>query len=563
MVSFRRILSAERFLFLKLLLAWFALNILQAAFTEIGNDEAYYWIYSQYLAWGYYDHPPMVGLVIYLGTLLFDGELGVRFFTALIQLPFLLIVFKLIDAEPTKKAIWLFFTVAFSVVMIQAYGFISAPDGPMLLFAAVFLLAYKRFIERDDTGNILLLGLSMALMLYSKYHGVLFIGFVVLSNLRLLLNYKFYISGVFALALLSPHIVWQVNNGFPSITYHLFQRSSFFHLDYFFEFLANQLAVFNPLTLGALFYVLFKRKTHDLFERALVFIVVGFFVFFTLSNFKGYVNPHWTVALSIALIILVVKEALVNEKLRRFTFKWIAPSLVLLMAARFFLVFDILPIKTEWHGHKQRMLSLKEVVNGTPLVVFNQFQLPSKYMFYAQQPVHSLGGVRYRDTQFDIWQFDEQFRNDTVVVLSSSRNKHATKYSNNGYDFFLTIVPDFQPYKNIEVQVDTASITFTAGETVQLPIRVFNTYGYNFNFSHATMPVNFTVVFNNSYKVFKTTKATAELSKTVLAPNESTNGVLSFDIPSKYSGEYKMWVCLKAPNFIETTATPYIQVNVK
>jgi 4-amino-4-deoxy-L-arabinose transferase-like glycosyltransferase len=31
-------------------------------------DEAYYWMWSKHLAFGYYDHPPMVALVIRAGT---------------------------------------------------------------------------------------------------------------------------------------------------------------------------------------------------------------------------------------------------------------------------------------------------------------------------------------------------------------------------------------------------------------------------------------------------------------------------------------------------------------
>ena len=39
-------------------------NLLQAYFTEITLDEAYYYQYARDLDWGYYDHPPMVALVI-------------------------------------------------------------------------------------------------------------------------------------------------------------------------------------------------------------------------------------------------------------------------------------------------------------------------------------------------------------------------------------------------------------------------------------------------------------------------------------------------------------------
>ena len=51
-----------------------------AYFLEFGNDEVYYWTYAQHLQWNYFDHPPMVALLIRLGTfnLYLHNELFVR-----------------------------------------------------------------------------------------------------------------------------------------------------------------------------------------------------------------------------------------------------------------------------------------------------------------------------------------------------------------------------------------------------------------------------------------------------------------------------------------------------
>src|SRR5438270_7942469 len=65
-----------------------ALRLVAAAFTPITFDEAYYWMWSKSLAGGYYDHPPMVALVIRLGTMIAgDTELGVRLVSILLALP--------------------------------------------------------------------------------------------------------------------------------------------------------------------------------------------------------------------------------------------------------------------------------------------------------------------------------------------------------------------------------------------------------------------------------------------------------------------------------------------
>src|SRR4030042_6999430 len=58
--------------------AIFRLCYIQA--VELAPDEAYYWTWSRNLQWGYYDHPPLVGFLIWIGTVIAGGgEFGVRF----------------------------------------------------------------------------------------------------------------------------------------------------------------------------------------------------------------------------------------------------------------------------------------------------------------------------------------------------------------------------------------------------------------------------------------------------------------------------------------------------
>lgn len=59
-----------------------------AAFTPLSFDEALYWVWSKYIAGGYYDHPPVNPILIRLGTTLFGNtEFGVRVFGVLLALP--------------------------------------------------------------------------------------------------------------------------------------------------------------------------------------------------------------------------------------------------------------------------------------------------------------------------------------------------------------------------------------------------------------------------------------------------------------------------------------------
>src|SRR5580698_11141897 len=70
------------------ILALVVLRLIAADLTPITFDEAYYWTWSKHLAGGYYDHPPMVAVVIRLGTMIAgDTELGVRLVSILLALP--------------------------------------------------------------------------------------------------------------------------------------------------------------------------------------------------------------------------------------------------------------------------------------------------------------------------------------------------------------------------------------------------------------------------------------------------------------------------------------------
>src|SRR5450759_4487351 len=89
--------------FALLLFIWVVLNLLQAWLTPLNDDEAYYWMYSKYLAWGYFDHPPMIALMIRIGYSFFHNELGVRLIVVLSQLLTLYVIWLLTDKDKREK----------------------------------------------------------------------------------------------------------------------------------------------------------------------------------------------------------------------------------------------------------------------------------------------------------------------------------------------------------------------------------------------------------------------------------------------------------------------------
>ena len=498
---------------------WFVINLLQGIFTEIQEDEAYYALYGEHLAWGYYDHPPMVGLMTFLSSLLFSGTLGVRFFTIITSCLSLWVMWKVTQVpelvegpaiiqeiadqvrnDAKKKSPLLFFVIACSIVMFNIYGFVTTPDASLILFSALFLLVYQRYLENKSWKNALLMGLFMALMIYSKYHAFLLLGLIVLSNLKLLKDGKFWVACLLALVLLTPHILWQVNNDFPSFRYHLAGRNEAFRWSYFLEYLPNQLLIFNPFTFGAVVYVLIKdgicvrippaslKRGIGVFERGLKFILIGFFFFFWLMAFRGHVEPHWTIVCVIPMVVLIYRKALVDEKLKK-CIKWfILPSLLLVLAFRILLMTPLAD-RFGYHGKEQYYKAIEQTAGDRPVVFQGSFQQPALYHYFTGKESSTLKSYYDRMTQYDLWQFDKAWIGKPVFICGPV-NERSESYQVNGVKLEGFLTDDFSSANRlvttfeIKNAISGETPVFHPGDTIHIDFSVYNPCDAPIDFHH-------------------------------------------------------------------------------
>lgn len=476
-------------LFVFFMIVWVIMNILQVCFTEMMSDEAYYSLYGENLAWGYYDHPPAVGLMTCISNLLFNGNMSVRFMTVLTQIFTILMVWKLLcEKQPNVQKVTLFFIITASMVMFTAYGFVTTPDVPFLFFTTLFLLYYKKFLDSDSWFNTMMLGLSMAGMTYSKYHAALVIGLIVLSNIKLLTRYKVWMAAVFALLLLIPHICWQFSMDFPSFKYHLNGRSSSFRWNYFFEYIPNQLVVFNPLSLGAVVYILVKQKTSNVFERGLYFLIAGFIVFFWLMTFRGHVEPHWTVACTIPMIVLIYHHSLHNPKMMRFVIRWITPTILLVLAVRVLLTTHYLPQHLEFYGKEERNKAIQSIAGQIPVAFTGSFQNPSDYHFFTKQEAFVLSSIYSRQTQFDIWQKENNHQGKPVFICSNIDEK-STQHLINGHFFRGYFSENFQSVNRLKIDFSLSEKEIHTGDSLDIHFKIYNPTAFDIDFHHAEFPV--------------------------------------------------------------------------
>jgi dolichol-phosphate mannosyltransferase len=112
---------------------------------ELMPQSAYYFTYAEHPALSYYDHPPMIGWLLWIGAALFGkSALAVRGTVFVTTLATQLAVFalgrRLLGAEAAGRA--LVFLTASGVALLLS--FIATPDVPLLLFWALSLLALER-----------------------------------------------------------------------------------------------------------------------------------------------------------------------------------------------------------------------------------------------------------------------------------------------------------------------------------------------------------------------------------------------------------------------------------
>ena len=528
---------------------WFVINLLQGIFTEIQEDEAYYALYGEHLAWGYFDHPPMVGLMTYLSSIFFSGALGVRFFTIIASCLSLWVMWKVANLDcfekglfkfplpplkggdakrqsevevpepavpeanrrvegPTCKHVFLFFVLAFSIVMFNIYGFVTTPDAGLILFSALFLLVYQRYLADKSWKNALLMGVMMALMIYSKYHAFLFLGLIVLSNLKLLKDGKFWVACLLALALLTPHILWQINNDFPSFKYHLSGRNEAFRWSYFLEYLPNQLLIFNPFTVGAVVYVLIRNRNRvlippaplkrgmptgreentEVFERGLKFILVGFFFFFWVMAFRGHVEPHWTIVCVIPVVVLVYRKALIEEKLRKYAKFVILSSLLLVLAFRVFLLTPFAD-RYGYHGKEKYYKAIEQVAGDRPVVSRGSFQQPALYHYFTGKESSTLQSYYDRMTQYDLWQFDKAWIGKPVFVCGPVNGRSET-YQVGDVEIEGFLTDDFSSANRLVTTFDITNagndktLVFHHGDTIRIDFSIYNPCEAPIDFHH-------------------------------------------------------------------------------
>ena len=514
---------------------------MQAATLELHPDEAYYWVYSRLLDWGYYDHPPMVALFIRAGYYLFHNEFGLRLLT-IISSTLSLRLLWLIVRQYNNDALR-FILIAGGMFVFHIYGFTTTPDAPLFLFTIVFYYLFQQYLNTDKWQLALWISLTLACLLYSKYHGVLIVLFTLLANIRLLKRPSFWIIPVVTTALFLPHIFWQINHDYPSLRYHLYERSAeVYNFADTLGYLPGQVFMAGPLIGWLLFYYAAKIKVKDAFIRTLLVNGIATILFFWLNTFKGSVQPHWTLIAFVPLTILVM----VSFKQGNVPPKWFNTlaivNIAIILLLRFALVAQLPVLSKYGHlrsyfGNKKWIGQLKNKVGNAYVIFPGNFQDPARYCFYT----HSLRGFAYdtryyRRTQYDIWPIEDSLQHQRTFYVTDQKQLNSPAeiklYTDRGL-LYLNAVKDTRTYQRIDIMADKYGVNTTPGNNIMFNLSIKNPYPYAINFSNKGQlhPVYLAACFvRNNYLIYAQ-RADSTFNKIKLAPGQTANYTFKINAP--------------------------------
>ncbi len=234
-------------------------------------DELYYIACAKRLAFGYVDHPPLAPFLLRIsGTLFGYSVTALRIVPALAGAA-VVILTGLMAREMGGKRLAQAFAAITSIaspLLLTFFSFFSV-NALEICFWTAALYVLIRMINTGQSRVWLAFGVISGLALLTKHTYVLFGGTVVVAlafsdQRNHLASGQFWQGALVAAALLTPNIVWQIANGFPSLEFYrnamLYKNIPTPPLEVF----LTQIVVMNPIAfpiwaLGA-WYLLFHTE---------------------------------------------------------------------------------------------------------------------------------------------------------------------------------------------------------------------------------------------------------------------------------------------------------------
>ena len=285
-------------------------RLFYAAWIPLFPDETYYWDWSRHLAGGYFDHPPMIAVLIRAGTLAFgDSSLAIRFFPVLAGLLASLAAVGIAERiggdAAARLAAW-----SFALMPLAASGLVLAtPDAPLLAASAVALFGVVRAIQAPPSSAASLrwwiaAGIALGLAFSSKYTSILLPLTIVVALLtRRSLRVRLaepgpWVACIVATIVFLPVLRWNAAHDWISFRFQLQHglgapKGSAIKREL--DLVGGQLGLVSPILFALAALAVWRTLRRPAADAAWMLAVVatGSWVFFAWSALRRPVEANW------------------------------------------------------------------------------------------------------------------------------------------------------------------------------------------------------------------------------------------------------------------------------
>ncbi len=275
-----------RFLIVILAILKFLLPfILQNGAYQPFRDEYLYLDQANHLDWGYLENPPNITALAWVTNMLGSNIVWIKLWPALFGALTFYLTSELALAFGGKSfSVFLVF-MAMVVTSILRIHYILNPVFLDLFFSTAMVLTLLRYVQTERNYWLYLFAVSAGLGLLSRYSTgfymiALIVGLLCSKQLKVFINYHFYIALILIAAIVAPNYYWQSMHNFPVA--HIFQdmQDDYSRSTTVGSFLNDQFLMLLPCfylwVMGILYIILTKKGlTRYLFIlTSLIFIQI-------------------------------------------------------------------------------------------------------------------------------------------------------------------------------------------------------------------------------------------------------------------------------------------------
>lgn len=286
-------------------------HVLSSGLLSYGymTDELYYLDCANHLAWGYVDHPPLSIAVLWLVRMtLGDSLLALRLLPALagsVTVVVTALMARELGGGRIAQGLAALAAVVSPVYLgVGAFYSMNAFEPALWTLAAYLLL---RLHNGARATLWLLLGVVMGVGLLNKISMLWFgfglvVGLVLTPQRRWLTTPWPWLAAAIAFALFAPHLIWQVQNNWPTLE---FMRNATRHKLVSkspLAFLGEQVLIMHPLVLpfwiGGLLYYFASQDGRRFRLLGWIWVTVFLLLITSGATRANYVGPAYSILLA-------------------------------------------------------------------------------------------------------------------------------------------------------------------------------------------------------------------------------------------------------------------------